>query len=210
MRRWFQKLPPPVKLGLQALLLAIVLSLPIFFLVYPKFRQMQALRPQVESLESKITAAIQRVKGFTPPSEAERGEWIASRGKLLAKLPPDEALPNLVEELTLVAARSRVIDLLITTSSRVKLEPGAKGPFVVGEESLAKAQPDLQIDLGHFPIQVSFRSSYRELARFIEGVQNLPPLVTIASFEVRRAVPLLGVQMTLRAYYSGRERHGPR
>lgn len=209
MRRWFQKLPPPVKLGLQALLLAIVLSLPIFFLVYPKFWQIQALRPQVESLEGKITAAIQKVKGFTSPSEAERGEWVASRTSLLAKLPPDEALPNLVEELTLLAARSKVVDLLITTSSKVKLEPG-KGPFLVGEESLAKAQPDLQIDLGYFPIQMSFRSSYRELARFVEGVQNLPPLVTIASLEVRRGVPLLGVQMTLRAYQSGRERHGPR
>lgn len=210
MRRWFQRLPPLVKLGLQAVLLAIVLSLPILIFVYPKFQQLRTLRPQVESLEGKITAAIQKLKGFTSPSEVEREEWAASRARLLAKLPPDEALPNLVEELTLLAARSKVVDLLVTTSPRVKLGSGEKGPLLLGEEGLVKAQPDLQIDLGYFPIQVSFRSSYRELARFTEGVQNLPPLVAVASMEVRRAVPLLGVQMTLRAYHSGSERHGPR
>ncbi|MFQ5881981.1 MAG: hypothetical protein ACE5I9_05855 [Candidatus Methylomirabilales bacterium] len=209
MRRWYQRLSPPGKLLVQALLLVLALGLPTLLLLYPKVRQVSTLRPQVAQLSGKIEAGLRRVTGFSSLTEAEREAWAASRAQLLAKLPPDDELPKLVEELTFLAARSRAVDFLITTSPRVSLKGEAKSQ-IVGEASLVKAQADLEVNLGYYPIHISFRSSYRDLARFLEGVQGLSPLVTVASMDVRRGDPLLGVRMVLRAYHSGSERYGPR
>lgn len=203
MHKWYRELSPPTKVVIQALLLILVLGLPTLFLLFAKFREVGTLRPQLAELSRKIEAGVQLGTGFEGPTEPEREAWATSRRRLLAKLPPDDDLPNLVKGLTLLARRSRVEGLLITTSPRVPLREDVK-TLVIGEAALAKAQPALETDLGYYPIQVTFRTTYRDLARFLEGVENLAPLVTVASMEIRRGTPLPGVQMVLRAYHSGR------
>jgi Tfp pilus assembly protein PilO len=205
MRRWYRELSPPRRLVVEALIVAVALGLPTCFLLYAKIQRVATLKPQGADLSRKVEVGLRRVSDFTDPLEGEREVWAASRRQLLAKLPPDEDLPKLVESLTLLAGQSRVGNLLISTAPRVPLTKEA-----IGETPLAKAQADLGIDLGYYPIQISFQSGYRELALFLEGVQKLPPLVTVASLDVRRGVPRVGVQMVLRAYHSGSIQDGPR
>ncbi len=205
MRRWYRELSPPMRLLVQALILILALGLPMVFRFYSKIQRVTTLQPQGAELSRKVETGLRRVSDFTDPLEEEREAWATSRRQLLAKLPPDEDLPKLVESLTLLAGRSRVENLLISTSARVALTKEA-----IGETPLAKAQADLGIDLGYYPIQITFQSGYRDLARFLEGVQQLPSLVTVASMEVRRGVPHLGVRMVLRAHHSGSAGDGTR
>lgn len=205
MHRWYRELSPPRRLAVQALILGLALGLPTFLLLHAKVQRVATLKPQGADLSRKVEEGLRRVSDFTDLRKGERDAWVASRRQLLAKLPPDEDLPKLVESLTLLAGQSRVENLLISTSPRVPLTKEA-----IGETPLAKAQADLGVDLGYYPIQISFQSGYRELARFLEGVQKLPPLVTVASLDVRRGVPRVGVQMVLRAYHSGSVQDGPR
>jgi len=174
----------------------------ISLLLYPKIRRLATYRPEVASLLWKVDAGLRHMTDFTPPTETEQAAWAASRSQLLAKLPPDEDLPKLLEALTLLAGRNRVAELVVSTSARVSLKVDAVSPLM-GEAALAKAQPDLGVELGYYPIEVTFQAGYRDLARFLEGVERLSPLVSVASLEVRRGVPHVGVQMVLRAYHSG-------
>ncbi len=209
MRKWYRGLTPPVRVLIQVVLLILVLGPPISFFLYSKFGRLAALRPEVAELSGKTDTSLRRVTGFTRPTEAEKEAWAASRSELLAKLPPEEDLPRLVEAITLLAGRSRVMDLLISTSARVPLKKNAES-VIIGESAMAKAQGDLGIELGYFPIQITFQSGYRDLARFLGGIQQLPSQMTVASMEVRRGVPHVGVRMVLRAYHSGSGADGTR
>lgn len=209
MRGWYRQFSPAVRVLMQIGLLMVAVAGLISLFLYPKVRRLAAHRPEVAKLLWKVDAGLRQMTDYTAPTEAEREAWAASRSQLLAKLPPDEDLPKVVQALTLLAGRSRVAELLITTSARVPLKAGAPS-LLIGEAPLAKAQPDLGVELGYYPIEVSFQAGYRDLARFLEGVERLSPLVTVTSLEVRRAVPSVGVQMVLRAYHSGSTSHAPR
>jgi Tfp pilus assembly protein PilO len=202
MRTWYRDVSPPARLAMQVGLILLAVVLVIVLVLAPRMRQVESLRPQVTELSKRVETSQRRLTGVHTATDAERTAWAASRAAVLAKLPPDGELPKLVESLTLLAGRSRVADLLITTEERVALKEDAPSPLA-GELALAMAQRDLGVGLGYYAIQVTFRTTYRDLARFLEGVQHLSPLVTVASLEVRRGVPLLGVQMVLRAYHSG-------
>jgi Tfp pilus assembly protein PilO len=209
MREWYRRLPVALRVLAQIALLFAGVTLLISLLLYPKVRRLAAHRPEVASLLWKVDAGLRHMTDFTPPTGAEREAWTTSRSQLLAKLPPDEDLPKLLEALTLLAGRNRVAELVVSTSARVPLKEGAASPLM-GEAALAKAQPDLGVDLGYYPIAVSFQAGYRDLARFLEGVERLSPLVSVASLDVRRGVPQVGVQMVLRAYHSGSKGNGSR
>jgi Tfp pilus assembly protein PilO len=209
MREWYRRLPAAVRVLMQVVLLFAGVAVGISLLLYPKIRRLAASQPEVASLLWKVDAGLRQMTDYTPPTDVERQAWGASRSQLLAKLPPDEDLPKLLEALTLLAGRNRVGDLVVSTSPRVPLKTDAASPLI-GEAALAKAQPDLGVELGYYPIAVSFQAGYRDLARFLEGVERLSPLVSVASLEVRRGVPHVGVQMVLRAYHSGSRRNGSR
>ncbi len=202
MREWYRRLPAALRVLAQIALLFVGVTLLISLLLYPKIRRLAAHRPEVASLLWKVDAGLRHMTDFTPPTETEQEAWAASRSQLLAKLPPDEDLPKLLEALSLLAGRNRVAELVVSTSARVSLKADAASPLM-GEAALAKAQPDLGTELGYYPIEVTFQAGYRDLARFLEGVERLSPLVSVASLEVRRGVPRVGVQMVLRAYHSG-------
>jgi len=207
MLAWYRGISAPVRIAIQVCLIIGALGLLVSLLLSPRIRKVASLRPQVAQIERQIETGQRRVTDVNAPTDVERRAWDASRAELLAKLPPDDDLPKLVEALTLLAGRSRVVDLLITTAGRVPLKEEAPSPLL-GEAALAKAQRDLGVGLGYYPIQITFRATYRELARFLEGLQHLSPLVTVTSLEVRRGVPYVGVQMGLRAYHSGSDGHG--
>lgn len=196
-----------MKVLLQTLLLILALGLPTSLLIYSKIQQVATLQPQGADLSRKVDVGLRRVTGFASPIEAEQEAWAASRDQLVAKLPPNDELPRLVKALTLLADRSQVADLLITTSPRVPLRKDAESPMI-GEAALVKAQAGLGVDIGYYPIKIAFRSGYRDMARFLDGIEQLTPLVTVASMEVGRGLPKLGVWMVLRAYHSGSVRNG--
>ena len=65
--------------------------------------------------------------------------------------------------------------------------------------------PGLEIQLDHFLLKTSFHCRYQDLAGFSEGIERLPRLLEIKSFQIRRELPMVAVELVLKAYYLEKE-----
>ena len=53
-----------------------------------------------------------------------------------------------------------------------------------------------------FDLELTFDSDYKALVSFLAGLHLLDRLVEVEKLEVTRKLPLVGVKMILRSYYS--------
>ena len=55
--------------------------------------------------------------------------------------------------------------------------------------------------IGSFMVRVNFTGDYREIAYFLEGLREIPRLVTVQSLQLRRRAPVVSAEVVLRGYY---------
>ena len=65
-----------------------------------------------------------------------------------------------------------------------------------------KAQPAEDSEaISSFPVRLSFAGDYREIAYFLEALQNLPRWVRVDTLKMQRGVPLVISDVSWQAYY---------
>jgi Tfp pilus assembly protein PilO len=83
-----------------------------------------------------------------------------------------------------------------------EVNSSAPGSAVVASTAAQKAQ--LAGDSGaisSLPIRLSFAGDFREIAYFLEALQNLPRMVRVDSLKMQRGVPLVVSEVGWKAYY---------
>ncbi len=97
-------------------------------------------------------------------------EMEASFGALLRQLPSDTEVPGLLEDITYTGLSAGLkIDA-------INLLPEVRHEFYV-----------------ELPININVRGSYHDIGSFVSGVANLPRIVTLHDFEVKKDDEMVGV-----------------
>lgn len=184
-----------------------------------KVYRIQRMKTEIAQLETKLSQGQQAWKEFPPLTAAEKGDLVRAQERLFRLLPKDKDIPLLLQEISRLARDYNLNDVSFNTGKDAAApgagqtaQPGA-GPVAVAASpapqavvsqpaSSAPAEPQASSGpIDSFPLKMAFSGDYREIAYFLEALQKLPRLVTVQSLKVQRAVPQVGVEVVLHAYY---------
>jgi len=149
------------------------------FLLSPKWKALRGLEEDLRRLEVELRKAKEVERNVKLPEMGEKGRWEATKEKM-AKGSKEIDFPKLMEELSKQALGHNISDVSLSSF-----------------RSPPSSQPQ-GIRMGDFLIKISFRSEYRETALFLKGLDHLSQWVMIESFEMKKASPLISVDLQVR------------
>lgn len=166
------------------LLAAVVLSAVIAgFLFQAKIRTIHGLRASLAS----------------PMREPVSGSDLGADRKYLKKLyPPESGIPGFLEQMHGMARRNGVQELFFEQRNREMVMPDT-GKTVRPQSSATTAVATLY----RFPVRVSFKSGYRQMAEFIREIQGMERMVTVENLHGRKDKGSLLTEMTVVIYATG-------
>ena len=173
----------------------------LFYLLYlPKIREIRKITAQVDLVEKQIKEAERVKRDFRPLSVEEEKKWKQAESELYLLIPPEKHIQDLIYKLAELAKKCNIQDISFKSEKEVKPRR------VEGRRAVSPAKPTQMVDvLGKdvscFFIRLSFRSGYKDLARFLEEIQGIDRLVEIERLVIKRNFPLISVEMVVRAYY---------
>lgn len=167
------------------LLLAGVAMFVYFFI--PALRRLNSERLSVAQLQEKLTRKRQAIEGFQHPTEEEKHFWNDSKQRLKAMCQRNADTPLLNEELTKHAVYCGITDIIITPQDVVSLP--IHGDGWVGEGLPSGIREDKLL------LKISFHADYESLGRFLKWFDEHSHQASIFSFNVKRGLPLVSVEM---------------
>jgi hypothetical protein len=216
----------------RTLYLALVLT--AGYLVYirifdPLIRERAFLDLQVAALEPQVAQLETRIRSQTPINPDERADWARTQAQIEERIPPDYRLAELLEQISILAKRADLPDVLISTSEKVGMEhpsetermnqlpssgsqaqegSTAQGRVLLGpagqEAPIRRAPITDIIKAGYYPITITFHGSFQNQGRFIADLAGLSQLVEFESLEIVREYPETAFRLILRAYHAGK------
>ncbi len=156
-----------------------------------KIKEMRKFVVEIERVEAEEVKFSQLRSEFESTSEEEKAEWKRVEGKFYSVIFPERDNLQLIEELAKVAKECNISDISFNTDYTIC-------------DSL---QEDISNEVDCFTVKFSLLCQYQELARFIDGIDNLLHLVEIESMEIKRGIPLITADLVVKAYYLKEENH---
>lgn len=163
-----------------------------------KIKEMRKFVVEIERVEAEEVKFSQLRFEFKSVNEEEKEEWKRVEGKFYSMLFPEKDILQLIEELAKVAKECNISDISFNTDNII-------GDSV--QKASASTFEDISIEVDYFTVKFSLQCQYQELARFIDGIENLPHLVEIESMEIKRGIPLITADLVVKACYSKEENH---
>jgi len=171
----------------------VVLPLSIMFLFgavwyglfKPEFAKISKYRAQPAAAGSRIESMVQRLSAFNPPTARERAEWASLEKDLERRLPKGKQIAELYAQLSSLAEKYELKNF-----ERHELE---------GSE---KSFEDGGITRSAYSIELLFECRYSSLLHFLRDLHNLERLVEVVNLEITRNLPLVGVKIVLRSYFT--------
>lgn len=152
--------PLPVKLGIWAILFAVVMAAGYYYHI----QELQTQLAQVETKEVELKKDFEKKAFQAANLDAYRQQMVEmeeSFGALVSQLPSDTEVPGLLEDITnkglLNGLEIASIDLQKETAREFYVE---------------------------LPIAISASGSYHDLGAFISGMAGLPRIVTLHDFTI--------------------------
>jgi len=181
----------PVLLGLLALSFASYR-----FLFAPELRAIAALREEIARKEVEVTDAI----ALRTAVEETRG----GGGKLLdlklrsweQRVPVTPQNERLLAEIAEQAVRHRLGAFGLTS---VPVSP----PQAAGEAAADGAAPGETVRMPEVRYRMTFRSTYRDLAEFLDDIPRMRRLLTVRSVAVRGEGEVMTATVEISAWYRG-------
>ena len=152
--------PLPVKLGIWAILFAVVMAAGYYYHI----QELQTQLAQVEAKEVELKKDFEKKAFQAANLEAYRQQMVEmeeSFGALVSQLPSDTEVPGLLEDIT----NKGLLNGLEIAS--IDLQKESAREFYV-----------------ELPIAISASGSYHDLGAFISGMAGLPRIVTLHDFTI--------------------------
>ncbi|MDP2984201.1 MAG: hypothetical protein Q8O92_12840 [Candidatus Latescibacter sp.] len=163
-----------------------------------KIKEKRKFIVEIERVKAEEVKSSQLRFEFKSVNEEEKEKWKIVEGKFYSVLFPGRDALQLIEELAKIAKECNISDISFNTDYTI-------------DDSLQKAYAstfeDISIKVDCFAVKFSLQCQYQELARFIDGIENLRYLVEIESMEIKRGIPLITADLVVKAYYSKEENH---
>ena len=176
---------------------AITLGAVIFWGM--KIHRIRGLMGEVARVEQDLAAGQDLWRRFPPLEPKERESMQEAQQRLLRTLPEGKDLPTLLQQVSYLTREYNLSEISLHTD---EVNSSAPGSAVVASTAAQKAQ--LAGDSGaisSLPIRLSFAGDFREIAYFLEALQNLPRMVRVDSLKMQRGVPLVVSEVGWKAYY---------
>lgn len=152
--------PFPVKVGAIACAAILIMVLGYFFLVKPNFDQFSGLQTQEDTLKKEFDTKQSQASNLQAYRD-QMNEMNERFGAMLKKLPAQNEMPGLLEEISKTGI-----------ASGLKFERFTPQPEIVH---------DFYVEL---PIKITVSGSYMQLALFMSRVAEMNRIVTLHEFKI--------------------------
>jgi len=178
----------PTSIKLLAIYLALLVAT-YMFLISPKLGLLRGLQGELRRLEEEIKRAKEIESLYKLPAIEEKRKWEAAKEKIVRASRAMD-FPKLMEELRRLTQANNISDASFSSL-----------------RSAPVSQPqEASLRMSDLLIRISFHSEYRDLGLFLKGLDHLSQWVAIESLEVKKASPLISVELVLRPVLSGLEK----
>ena len=176
---------------------AITLGAVIFWGM--NIHRIRGLMGEVARVEQDLAAGQDLWRRFPPLEPKEREFMQEAQQRLLRTLPEGKDLPTLLQQVSYLTREYNLSEISLHTE---EVNSSAPGSAVVASTAAQKAQPAGDSGaISSLPIRLSFAGDFREIAYFLEALQNLPRMVRVDSLKMQRGVPLVVSEVGWKAYY---------
>ena len=190
--RWFRKEGIlPVVLGLAALGAASY-----FLLFAPELRAIRSLRAEIAAKDAEVSEAM---KLRTEVAQSSVGEGVRWEERLRAwerRVPSTPDTGHLLAEIGEMAVRHnlKVFGLTVATASA----PAQAGDPTAAGAAAPAAETGGAVEVRY---RLTFRSTYRDLAEFLDEIPRARRLLTIRSVSVREKADAMAAEIELSAWH---------
>lgn len=174
-----------------------------------KMRDIQHLRVEIAEMEVRIRQG-QEVWRSYPPLGAEHIRKIKQAQEKFHALPKDKDVPSLLQEFSRLARDYSLTDVTFKSDDSASLGGGQAAPPGVASTPAVVSAPSPNVSsagsentepVASFPVKVGLAGNYRDIAYFLEALQNLPRLVRVQFLQLQRNPPLVVGEIVVHAYY---------
>lgn len=193
--RWFKKEGIlPVVLGLAALGVASY-----FLLFAPELRTIGSLRAEIAAKDAEVAEAMKLRTEVAQSRVGEGARWEERLRTWERRVPPAPDTERLLSEIGEMAMRHNLRAFGLTVAPAAGSSQGGAVPEPVtwvgeppGKEGAVEAR-----------FRLTFRSTYRDLAEFLDGIPRARRLLTIRSVSVKEKADAMTAEIELSAWHRG-------
>jgi len=197
--RWFRKEGIlPVALGLAALGVASY-----FLLFAPELRTIRSLRAEIAMKYAKMSETMTLRTEVTQSRVGEGARWEERLQAWERRVPSTPDTGRLLAEIGEMAVRHNLKAFGLTVAPAAGSERGGVAPDTTA--AIAGALAQWKAGAVEARYRLTFRSTYRDLAEFLDEIPRTRRLLTIRSVSVREKADAMAAEIELSAWH----RRGP-
>lgn len=178
----------------------ILLSMMSYLLVFsPKLKEIRRLQAEVAARETEMGNAIRLWSEMVQTPGQETRRWEERLREWREKVPETAETDRLMAEISRKAVlhNLRAIRLIIPSEGKAEKSSVARGPGSAPE----KPGPEKTKAFGELRLQLTFLSTYRDMAEFVEGVPKMKRLLSVRNLTVKEKDGEMETAIELSAFY---------
>jgi hypothetical protein len=176
------------------------LSAVSYLLVFaPKIRELQRLREDVDARQAEMGSALRLWGRMASTGDAESRAWEEQVMSWRERVPESPETEALMTEIVRHAVIHNLKGFRLSIPTDAKVE---KGGTVEGPGLSAEAESrNVSGFAGELRLRLSFFSTYRDMAGFVDGVPRMKRLLSIRSVDVNEKDGEMETTLELSAFY---------
>lgn len=179
--------------------LAVLAALSYFLIFAPKIRELQRLREEVSVKQAETGAALRLWGTMARTAGAESSRWEEQVRLWKEKVPDAPETEGLMEEIGRQVVLHNLKGFRLSVPSDAK---AGKSGIVEGPgASAAAGEQGQRKDEGELRFRLSFFSTYRDMAGFVDGIPRMKRLLSIRSVDVKEKDGEMESTLELAAFY---------
>jgi Tfp pilus assembly protein PilO len=193
--RWFRKEGIlPVVLGLAALGVASY-----FLLFAPELRTIRSLRAEIAAMDAEVAEAMKLRTEVAQSRVGEGARWEERLRTWERRVPSTPDTEHLLAEIGDMAVRHNLKAFGLTVAPAEGSSQGGDAPDPAAAGAGPPAQGKESAVESRF--RLTFRSTYRDLAEFLDGIPRARRLLTIRSVSVKEKADAMAAEIELSAWH---------
>jgi Tfp pilus assembly protein PilO len=183
----------PVAFGL------LVLAAASYFLLFvPELRTIRTLKADIAAKEAEVAEALKLRATVAESRTGDKGLWERRLRSWEERVPSSPDSERLLAEIGEQAVRHRLKSFGLTVAADSQAQ-GATPPEAGGEG----AGTDGKGRMLETRYRITFRSTYRDLAEFLDEIPRMRRLLTVRSVSVKEASGAMVSAIEISAWYRG-------
>ncbi len=186
----------PVVLGLA------VLGVASYFLLFlPELRTIRSLRAEIASKDAEVTEALKLRTEVTQSRVGEGAGWEERLRTWERRVPFTPDTERLLAEIGEMAVRHDLKSFGLTVAPAGASAPGGSAPEASAPAGGGPGPVTEEVVETRF--RISFRSTYRDLAEFLDEIPRMRRLLAIRTVAVKEKADAMTAEVELSAWHRG-------